>query len=239
MRNGTNGGLTPNVAAGRSDVSTFFRRQEGEKRERESAKRRDAGHNERNNATRFQRFVVFVKIVAHIKLFHRVQIMIRVKEGHIVDQIVVDVVNALIDRVVEEIKRVVAIVDRGRVSAHRFAVAARVFDAFVKNAERIDGEDVAAEEKGADDRKNGGDGEESPTLVRGRGGRRGGRRNVDGGFDGRRLGGGRDDFVGRRSGGRVVVPNRKAFYFKHRRNAERLAALAGERLAGLRRFDRG
>ena len=48
------GRLMPSVAASRSDVSTFFRREEGEKRERQPDERRDAGHNEENNAARVE-----------------------------------------------------------------------------------------------------------------------------------------------------------------------------------------
>ena len=176
--------------------------------------------------------------------------MKRVKEGHIVDQIVVDVINAFVDRVVEEIKGIIVIIDRGGVAPHRFTVAARVFDAFVKNADRIDGLETTAEEKGADERKNGGDGEESPTFTR-NGGRRvggGGRFGASGRVVERRsdvrvfggVGDRREVGGGRRVGwaGRVVAPKREAFHFEHRRNAERFAAFAGERLAGLRRFDR-
>ena len=227
----------PSVAAGRADVAAFFRRQEGEERERKPAKRRDGGDREGNNASRFHRLVIFVKIVAHFKFLHRVQIMIRVEERHVVDQFLVDVINALVELVVEEVKGVVAEVDRRGVAAHRFAVAARVLDAFVKDAERVDRLRVATKEEGADDRKNGGDGEEPPTFVRGRGGggaRNADRRRVGGRFDGRRFVLS-VDFVG---GSVAVLPKREAFYLEHRRNAERLAAFAGERLAGLRRFDR-
>lgn len=227
----------PSVAAGRADVAAFFRGQEREEREREPAKRRDAGHNEGNNATRFQRFVIFVEIVAHFKFLHRIQIVVRVEEGHIVDQIVVDVINALVDGIVEEVEGVVAVVDRRGVATHRFAVAARVLDAFVKNAERVDGLNIAAEEKSADDRKNGGDGEESPAFARGRGRRDGRRRRGGGRFGVRGVVDGRGDTVGG-NGFAVVGPERKTFHLKHRRNAERLAAFAGERLTGLRRFDR-
>ncbi len=66
---GGKGGLAPSVAASRADVATFLRREEGEKGEREPAEGQNAVHDEENNATRFHRFVIFVKIVAHFKFF--------------------------------------------------------------------------------------------------------------------------------------------------------------------------
>ena len=68
-RGGGKGGLAPSVAASRADVATFLRREEGEKGEREPAEGQNAVHDEENNATRFHRFVIFVKIVAHFKFF--------------------------------------------------------------------------------------------------------------------------------------------------------------------------
>ncbi len=189
--------------------------------------------------------------------------MVRVKEGHVVEQVIVDEVNAVVERVLQEIKGVVEGVDRRGVAPNGFAVAASVDDAFIKNGARVGSSQVGAKEEGSDDGNERGDGEKAPAFTRGRGGVRevrggGGRRGGGGVRDdeevrafaygrgesggvGRRrvlnvVGGG----FGRRRGGRgfVVAPKGEAFYFEHRRNAKEFAAFAGEGLAGLRRFDR-
>ena len=156
----------PSVAASRPDAATFFRREEGEEGKRHPANDGDAGHREENNATRFQRVVIFVKIVAHFKRFEGIEIMVRVKVGQVVDQRVVDVVNALVDRIVEEIEGVVALIDGGGVATNRFAVAACVFDAFVKDGDGVDGAEVGAKNEGAGDREERSDGKEPPRFAR-------------------------------------------------------------------------
>lgn len=187
--------------------------------------------------------------------------MVRVKERHIVEQVIVDEVNAVVERVLQEIKGVVEGVDRRGVAPNGFAVAACVEDAFVKNGARVGGAQVGAKEEGPDDGNERGDGEEPPTFSRGRGGFRGGggRRGGGGVGDDEEVrtfarGRGESGFVGGRRRvlngvgggfrrrlvglGGGVAPEGEALYFEHRRNAKEFAAFAGEGLAGLRRFDR-